>query len=328
MRVIKMPAITKQIKAYTDVIFDELKNDSPIKLVKAFLKFGEFLGEQFPDKNNEEIQKELKKSGITFDPYVLAELALIKLGAMHGIATTYYSDRDDKCEEMLAKGDASLLHTYKAWKIAIVVFSYFVEESPNKDLFIGLTAKVKEKTNAWSEVVNSYVDRVVEKDSARKQIIIKLQNICQQYQELIIVEIKKAALELPRPQLALLKNENGKIDLEKVIKLPDFDVHKYPAFHAAKIRYLAIHTLNNSLNDQTATSFAKLTRFCSLTNNADIKNILTSNTAEKSLWSALINLVRAVRISGIAGFFHAHKTIQADKQLKEVISHLPKMGNL
>lgn len=44
----------------------------------------------------------------------------------------------------------------------------------------------------------------------------------------------------------------------------------------------------------------------------------------RSLWASLLHIIRAVRISGTAGFFHSSKKMQASAQLKEVLVSLPK----
>ncbi len=136
--------------------------------------------------------------------------------------------------------------------------------------------------------------------------------------------MKQAVLALPRSQLASLKDKKGNIDIEQVLEIPGVNVHDYPALYKARVHYLAITQLNNLPGDQTKTFSARLDRFCSLVKNAKIEHILTSSPAEKTLWNSLLNIIRAFRVSGAAGFFHTGKKMQAGMKLKEVINSLPK----
>jgi hypothetical protein len=314
----------KEIGKYTDEVYLKLKSDNPASVLKSLLEFGEYLSKQFPDKNNEEIQKALTKSHITFDTYTLGNNELANLGAMNGIATQYYSARDDKCEEMLAKGDDSLFRTYKAWKIATVVFAYFVGDSVKGDLFAHLKDEVKNKTQEWSKEVNKHADDIVNErilELAKQQDTInKMQAVCIQYQNLIVIDLKKSALTLPQVQLNVFLDKKGTINVDKML---EESMSKYPEIQKAKKRYKSISKLRDALADTKTTPSARLDKFNSLVKDPKIITPFTNNGNGKKLWASFLSLIRAVRVTGVAGMFHGRNKRRAKTQFLSTVGLQP-----
>lgn len=165
--------ITAEFKKLADNIFLDLQKDDFEILLRDLLNFGNYLIENFPDKKVEEILKALKRC-TNIPSYELDEKALIRLGAMATIATNYYSDNDEKSEQMVAKGDYSLVRTYEAWKKAAVIFAAFGKrpggDSKDSDLFLGLQKQVQGKTMEWQEAVIEKINKIVMLKSKEEEI--------------------------------------------------------------------------------------------------------------------------------------------------------------
>jgi hypothetical protein len=311
----------REIANFTDAIALTLKKNDPASVLKALLNFGEYLYKKYPDMNNEEIQKALTKSHITFKRHYLTVNTLTNLGAMTGIATNYYSDRDDKCEEMLAKGDDSLFGIYKAWKIGAVVFAYFIGDDVKGDLFADLKNEVKVKTREWNKEVCSVADKIVDDlilDRAKKQDTMnKLEAICIQYQKLMIIDLKKSVLQLSQKDLDLFLDKKGSINIDKILSSP---MHKYPELQKAKKRYFAITKLRETLSDHKISPSERLDHFNLLIKNPKIISVFTNNSTGTTLWKAFLSLIRAVRVTGVAGFFHSSQKRKAKTEfMRKVI---------